>query len=46
MSNEGSFIRKGVAGGVKVEFQEYPDLEREFKNWIQQKKEEYKISFF
>ena len=33
-SKEGSFIRKGQVGGWKEEFKDYPDMEREFNEWL------------
>merc|ERR1711892_345448 len=32
---EGNFIRKGVVGGWKQEFESFPDLDEEFNRWVE-----------
>ena len=44
-SREGNFIRKGQVGGWKEEFAEYPELEEEFNNWIDNQMKMSKVEF-
>ena len=45
IEKEGNFFRKGEVGGSKEEFEQYPDLEKEFEEWIELELLARKLSF-
>lgn len=44
-NQEGSFIRKGQVGGWKEEFQDFPEMEKEVNNWVEENMKKSKVQY-
>ena len=45
MNNSGNFIRKGKVGGWKEEFENFPEMEKQFDAWLSEELSKSNIEF-
>ena len=45
MNKTGNFIRKGKVGGWKEEFENFPDMEKQFDAWLSEQLKQSNVEF-